>query len=938
MPSIIAITEVKPKNSRFLVNHAELHIQDYEMFSANLDCNTGRGVAIYVHTSLQASQIDDVPPGEESLWLEIKLAHTDKLLVGCCYRSPGSTQANDEDFHRILEAMCARRFSHVLVCGDFNHPEIDWIAHTTPRDTTRAASFLETIDNTYMYQHIKDFTRSRGTAQRSTLDLVLTNEEQMLTDLCYEAPLGRSDHCVLRFTLVCYSEPLESGNGRKFLYHKGDYDEMRSALDIDWEAAFADCPRDPNRQYNILTTRILEAQQKHIPSFDPARASKYKYPVNKTIREAIHKKHRAWQRFMETRCDNKLQDYHRQRNKVRKLTRQAKLEYERRLAREAKQNPKKFWRYAKSHLKVKEGIPDLKTEQRGTDGSFQMATSNEDKAETLSSFFSNVFTDEPDGEVPVPGASNIRSPFQDEAVPLETVRKLLKELDPNKAMGPDNMHPRVLRELSDILAKPLTHIFETSIETGLVPSSWREANISAIHKKGDKKLPGNYRPVSLTSVVCKIMEKVIRTWILDHMTSNHLISNQQYGFLPKRSTTTQLLTAVDQWLEIIDSGGEVDVIYFDFAKAFDTVPHKRLLQKIKHFGISPRVTKWLTSFLTQRRQRVTVRGTHSDWRGVTSGIPQGSVLGPILFVLYINDLPEAVRSDILLFADDTKVYREISSQEDRQALQDDVTAMERWSADWLLKFHPAKCKTMTLSSRGLAQPEAAYTLGGKRIKQITQEKDIGVIVDNKLSFDQHIASVANKGNRIMWAIRRCYTHLEEVSFRHLFRGLVRPHLEYAQPVWKPYKRGQIHKLEQVQRRATKLVPTLRDRPYPERLQRLLLPTLAFRRLRGDMIETFKITHGLYDPRTTRGLLYAESHTRTRGHPYKLKTQQSKKTARLNSFSRRIVSHWNSLPWSVVTATTVAKFEQRLDSAWRDHPLRWDPDAQESHRSGRRGLN
>ena len=188
----------------------------------------------------------------------------------------------------------------------------------------------------------------------------------------------------------------------------------------------------------------------------------------------------------------------------------------------------------------------------------------------------------------------------------------------------------------------------------------------------------------------------------------------------------------------------------------------------------------------------------------------------------------------------------------------------------------------------------------------------------------------------MAAIRRSYTHLDEYSFRFLFRGVVRPHLEYAQSVWQPYKRGQINQLEKVQRRASKLVPTLRELSYPDRLRKLQLPTLAYRRLRGDMIETFKIVTGRYDPAVTAGLLHRTPHTRTRGHPFKLETQTSRKTPRLHSFSRRVVRTWNSLSTSTVTATSVISFEQRLDSAWREHPLKWDPDTPEQQRSGHRG--
>jgi hypothetical protein len=461
--------------------------------------------------------------------------------------------------------------------------------------------------------------------------------------------------------------------------------------------------------------------------------------------------------------------------------------------------------------------------------------------------------------------------------------------------------------------------------------------VSAIYKKGSKKNPANYRPVSLTSVACKQLEKIVRTRILRHMTDNSLISERQHGFLPGRSTTTQLLQVFDSWSTILDEGGELDVIYFDFAKAFDTVPHQRLLRKLQCYGLSEQTINWIRAYLSERRHRVMVQGTPSEWHSVLSGVPQGSVLGPILFVLYINDLLEETESDMFLFADDTKLYRQIFSHEDRVVLQRDIDRMVAWCLLWLLHFNPGKCKAMGVNNTGAVLPEASYHIGDTVLDTVTSERDIGVLVDNQLHFDDHVKKTAAKANRIMGVIRRSYSHLDECSFRHLFRALVRPHLEFSQAAWQPYKRGQINKLESVQRRATKLVPSLRELSYPDRLRRLLLPSLAFRRLRGDMVEAFKITHSIYDQRAVQGLLHPTPHTRTRGHPYKLPRANCRRNIGLHRFSQRITTAWNSLPQSVVSAQTTLTFEQRLDSAWRDHPLRWDPWADEQElRSGHRG--
>ena len=499
-----------------------------------------------------------------------------------------------------------------------------------------------------------------------------------------------------------------------------------------------------------------------------------------------------------------------------------------------------------------------------------------------------------------------------------------------------------MKELSAELAEPFRIIFETSLRNGKVPDTWKQANVSAIFKKGDKKQPSNYRPVSLTSIPCKVMEKIVRQWILDHMHRNNFLSQQQYGFLSGRSTTLQLLHVLDKWTASLDQGKALDVVYIDFMKAFDSVPHQRLLAKLENYGITGPVLQWIKSFLLGRTQRVGVNGTYSTQSPVTSGIPQGSVLGPPLFVIYINDLPpEVLRALLYLFADDVKMFRVITSRLDVLALQAGLRNMEEWAIRWLMWIHPDKCGFLRV--RGARQVEAEaldrdYTIkAGKRpesvpVKEVQQEKDLGVTFDSALSFDTHINNIVSKANQIAGIIRRSFTYLEPCNFVLMFKAFVRPHLEYAQAAWKPHLRKHIDLIERVQRRATKQLPGFKDLSYSERLQKLKLPTLAFRWLRGDMIEVFKILHKIYDEESSRNILDLAGPSRTRGHPLKLAKHSFNKSVRQHYFGLRVVNHWNGLPASVVTAPTLNTFKNRLDQTWNRHPLRFDPSESESYRA------
>ena len=354
-------------------------------------------------------------------------------------------------------------------------------------------------------------------------------------------------------------------------------------------------------------------------------------------------------------------------------------------------------------------------------------------------------------------------------------------------------------------------------------------------------------------------------------------------------------------------------------KAFDKVPHKRLVHKIEKYGITGNILGWITSFLSNRSQCVVINNSVSASEPVTSGIPQGSVLGPLLFVIYINDLPDVVDKDthVYLFADDTKVYRQIKSNKDSDILQTDINNLVKWSETWLLKFHPDKCVSMTIGSN----VNNVYTMGNQNLNISQCEKDLGVLIDDKLKFDKHISAAVNKANKIMAVTRRTFDYMDSEIFCNIFKGLIRPHLEYGAPIWSPYTMKMKEMIENVQRRATKTVPGLSNLTYEDRLRKLKLPTLAYRRVRGDMIQVFKLLNNKYD--SSLPPLLTLSTTGLRGHKNKLYIKGVNKDVRKHSFSIRVAKIWNSLPPSVVEAGEVLDFEKALDSHWMNQPLLYD---------------
>ena len=299
-----------------------------------------------------------------------------------------------------------------------------------------------------------------------------------------------------------------------------------------------------------------------------------------------------------------------------------------------------------------------------------------------------------------------------------------------------------------------------------------------------------------------------------------------------------------------------------------------------------------------------------------------------------------------MFADDTKLYRDIANQSDIEIIQNDINNLFKWSEKWLLCFHPDKCKVLSIIGKRHQQRTTDYkmpTYSGSYVtlESVESEKDIGVTIDAKLNFEKHIQTQVIKANQIVGIIRRSFKYLDFKTFCLLFKSLVRPILEYASSVWNPYKTKDIEAIENVQRRATKMLPDMKDLTYEERLKKLKLPSLRYRRLRGDMIETFKIVTEIYDKRVTEDLLPINKSTfhQTRGHSLKLTKNRSRLDIRKYYFTNRVVDDWNNLPETVINAKNVKIFENRLDKLWQNHPMMYDHTYNDKQTTtGRRQLN
>ena len=478
------------------------------------------------------------------------------------------------------------------------------------------------------------------------------------------------------------------------------------------------------------------------------------------------------------------------------------------------------------------------------------------------------------------------------------IEKLLKGLNPHKAAGPDKFKPIVLQTLYKELAPILQLIYQRSLDSGKLPSIWKEANVSPIFKKGDKSDPANYRPISLTCVLCKVLEHVVASSISRHFTEQNILFDLQHGFREKRSCETQLIMLVDELAKNMQAKKQTDLILLDFSKAFDKVAHEKLLLKLHFYGIRGNTLNWIKDFLDNRSQSVLLNGSNSDSIPVSSGVPQGSVLGPILFLAYINDLPDQVKSRVRLFADDTAMYLALDKPGDSEILQKDLESLEKWEKLWDMSFNPSKCQVIHVT-RSKSPSQAIYYLHGCALESVSSAKYLGVTVSEDLSWSDHINNITKKANQTLGFIKRnIRVHNRDLKST-AYKTLVRPQLEYASTVWSPHTDQDIGKLESVQRRAARWV----TRDYRQTssvstmLQDLNWRTLDQRRIDSRLVLLYKVTYDLI--RNTR--------PSSRNHSYAYRQITTLRDYYKYTFFPRTIIHWNALPPHIPVLPTLAQF-------------------------------
>ena len=847
---------------------------------------------IYVKDNINACELRKVKrDAYDSLWVELTQANGEKTNVGVIYRPKTLSVLDDNLLIHEMTSFCNR---DVLIMGDFNFSDINWVTMEHGRVGSRLVEFLG--DN-YLVQHVKEPTR-----HENILDLLITSRESMIDEIEVGETIASSDHNLIRFKLQ-KSFRIDPNMSAVPDLKKADFNGLRQELQlIDWFSKLNDKPVD--QMWETFQSTLFKMIHTYIP-FKQRRPQNKSNPkwLDKETEKSIAIKRQAYKKFKRSDSLNDYGTYLITQRALKKMIRQKKRQFEMKIADKCKENPKEFYSYIRDKKVIRNHIGPLIS----ADG--QLEHSSEGMCSILNSYFSSVFINEtPQSGLLAGSYSDLLNENLLTSVDMtaDKIGKCLNKIKVNKTPGPDGWHPRILKEISNEIIVPLEIIFKKSITTGDVPSEWKLANVTPIFKKGAKQKPENYRPISLTSIIGKMMETIIRDAIENHLESNCLINDSQHGFRRKRSCTTNLIEFYNTVISDYDKRNSVDLIYLDFEKAFDTVPHERLLTKLASHGIRGNLLSWIRNWLRNRKQRVVLNGKTSSWKDVTSGVPQGSVLGPLLFVVYINDIDHGLKSTVSKFADDTKLCGIANSHADQLDIQEDLDKLAQWSEKWLMKFNPSKCKVMHIGRNNIKYD---YKLFGKKITKVDCEKDLGVIFSNDLKTSKQCISVSEKANKILGLIARSFDFKSPAVINKLYRSLVRPNLEYAVSVWSPNLIKDVDRLEKVQRRATKLIPDIRNKSYENRLKYLNMFSLKKRRLRGDLIQAFKILKGIDNIKVEN--VFTLNTNQTRNNGLKLTGRRFNGEIGRNNFVNRVVNEWNKLPAEAIACSTVRSFKVLL---------------------------
>ena len=867
------------------------------------------GVCAYYNTNTPVARLMNLEsPNFDAIWLKICLPTTTVIICFCyCpYTNPDHSNFDHSLFFEYLSScheslQISHPHAEILYLGDFNVHHTEWLSSShTDRGGVEALEFsiLHGLD-----QLIQQPTRvpDRHDQASNILDLFFTSNCDLYT-YSVSSPLGSSDHCLVTVTSsYAPPPPLPSTSRRLWHFDRTQRSELSHFFtDFPW----GDCcfrSGDSDRATVSVTETVLAGMEAYVPytikSFSPSKPW-----FDNACSRAVQARERAYQTFIRSRSDLTFRAFIAARNRCKAQIRRAKKSFVMRKKSRLTSSPttSSFWSLSKSISNnfCKSGFPPL---FRSDD---TIAVSPADKANLFGSLFSaNSSLD--DSNVASPPTLPLNNPMSPPIISERRVRRALCSLKTNKAYGPDGIPPRILREFANELAPVLCRLFRLILKTGTYPSSWKHTLVQPVPKKGDRSNPSNYRPIALSSAIAKVFESILNSHFLHHLEKNLLLSDHQYGFRKARSTGDLLSYLTHLWSSSLRDFGETFVVALDISKAFDRVWHKALLAKLPAYGFTPSLCNLISSYLSCRSISVVVDGATSSTFQISSGVPQGSVLSPTLFLIFINDLLNASSIPSHSYADDTTChtsssFRSQPTSEARSAsrttLSTTVNAGLERISDWgrrnCVRFNASKTCFIPIS---LSNLPSNYSINFEdvEIAPLTSINVLGLEINSNLSWRNHIESMAKSASKKLGVLFRCRSFFSSAELLQLYVGLIRPCLEYCSHVWGGSSFTRI--LDRVEAKAFRLIDDARLTSSLDSLslrRRVASLTIFYRLYFGQCSHELRsiIPPPLPRPRSTRQA--ASSHN------YCVKLSNERISRHSESFIPFISRVWNSLPQSV----------------------------------------
>lgn len=834
---------------------------DYSLFRCDRSESTsnlsrGGGVLVAVKLSLHCTEVSLTDCRQlEQVAVCVKLPNRSLHIFGI-YLRPNSDPALYSTHSSAVQYVADRSAASdiVLLLGDYNLPQLQWtfdedVNGYLPANASSEQELVltESISTCGLVQ-LNSISNPNG----RLLDLAFTNAPDDFEISHPVLPLLPIDphHPPLELQVDvhrCVHVPANAQSDSIDLdLRRCDFESLNAEFSsVDWEQLLQGHSVDDivllfyDKLYEILHLKVSRRR----PAISGANRKPWWSIELRNLRNRLRK---ARKRFFANKTIENRESLHLVELSYKELVASSYHEYMQRLQSNLKQNPSMFWRFVKQQ-RASNRVPD------NVKYGDALACSSEEAANLFSTFFQSVFNAE--SPQPHPGCfQNV--PSHDIHLPFfnfsrEEVLRALAKLDASKGAGVDGLTPTLLKNCAESIVKPLTILFNRSLNEKTFPGLWKTAKMIPIHKSGSVRHVENYRGISILCCLGKLFESLVHEVLLS--AAKPIISEYQHGFVPHRSATTNLLCYTNVLFREIESRNQVDSVYIDFSKAFDTVPHSYAVEKLRHMGFPDWIADWLMSYLTGRKAFVQVNSARSRTFYIPSGVPQGSVLGPLIFVLFINDLCLQISSGKLFFADDLKIFRVIKSVLDCVALQIDIDALSRWCKENGMCVNINKCKVITFS-RCWIPINHLYNIDTAPLERVQSIRDLGVIMDCKLRFNEHISTVTAKAFSVLGFIRRNASQFTDVhTLKALFCALVRSILEYAAPIWAPYHTSQVIRIERVQKSFIRFA--LRHLPwndpvhlpaYPERCQLIDLELLSARRLKLQRLVIFDIVQNNVD--------------------------------------------------------------------------------------------